>query len=319
MSCHSSAQRLRVRALSTLTLFGVVQIACTVHSDPGELPEDAPGTGGHSSSGPVDLTHNPIPTAKKLGSGTIKSYVEDTEPEPPFLSGSLFANGFTLRNESGMGGAGPVVITDPVLQLGLGTGNLTTLLLFDRSISMSDLWEGQPRWQVAGRAFISGMSGVEEAVTVGTIFFPQASECEVVPLSDPRQIQFQVGSRFIQHWEAFPQDRFPSGGTPLGPAFERANDVINELAAYGMLPPQRRFRVAVVTDGKPNCGTDEDRVVHLAAEWASRGIELAVIGLPGSEEAAGFLNRLSQSGGTPGYSAPKDAAEAEESFSVVVR
>src|SRR5690606_29865636 len=116
-----------------------------------------------------------------------------------------------------------------------------------------------------------------------------------------------------------PQNRFPSGGTPLGAAFEQANDVIEELEPYGMLPPTRRFRVAIVTDGKPNCGTDEDRVLFLASDWASRGIEISVIGLPGSEEASEFLTRLSTYGGAPTYLAPKDEDEAEQSFTVVVK
>jgi len=218
-----------------------------------------------------------------------------------------------------MGGA-PNQLTDPVSQLGLGLGNLTTLVLFDRSISMSDLWEGQPRWQVAGRAFMNGLVGVEAQVTVGTIFFPQPTECDVSPLSDPRQIQFQTGTRFKQHWEAYPQKRFPSGGTPLGPAFEEANAVILALEPYGLLPPARRFRVAVITDGKPNCGTDEDRVLFLASQWAARGIEITVIGLPGSEEANDFLSRLAAYGsGGSNFLTPRDSNEAEDSFGVVVR
>jgi hypothetical protein len=219
-----------------------------------------------------------------------------------------------------MGGAGAdPTITNPVQQLGLGIGQLTTLVLFDRSISMSDLWEGEPRWQVAGRAFMAGLVGVEAQVTVGTIFFPQANECDVAPLSDPRQIPFQSGTLFKQEWEAFPQNRFPSGGTPLGAAFEEANHVIEALEAYGLLPPNRRFRVAVITDGAPNCGTDEDRVLFLASQWVARGIELTIIGLPGSEEASDFLAQLASFGGPTGVLTPQSEDEAEDSFSTVVR
>lgn len=307
------------RSVCLMCLFVLSLGACAVNPEPTEETEESPSTGGQQGGYvPQPVTHVPLLPQNNLGSGTIRSYVEDTELEPPFLTGSLFANGFSLDSLGGLGGGPGATVTDPIAQLGLGSGALTTLLLFDRSISMSDLWEGQPRWQVAGRAFLEGMKGVEESVTIGTLFFPQAAECEVAPLSDPRQIQFQMGTRFQQHWEAFPQNRFPSGGTPLGPAFEEANRVLVELEDYGILPPARRFRVAVITDGKPNCGTDEDRVLYLASEWTQRGIELLVIGLPGSEAAADFLTRLSAYGGS-GYLAPQDAAEAEDSFAIAVR
>jgi hypothetical protein len=308
------------RRVPLLALMSLCTWACSGADAPSARMEDpeSPSLPTPPPEAPVTALPGAQEAPPRVGSGTIKSYVEDTEPEPPFLLGSLFENGFILGGPSGMGGAGND-LTDPVSQLGLGLGNLTTLVLFDRSISMSDLWEGQPRWQVAGRAFMNGLVGVEALVTVGTIFFPQTTECDVAPLSDPRQIQFQTGTRFKQHWEAYPQKRFPSGGTPLGPAFEEANDVIQTLEPYGLLPPTRRFRVAIITDGKPNCGTDEDRVLFLAGQWAARGIEITVIGLPGSEEAADFLARLAAYGGPTSLLTPRDSTEAEDSFAVVVR
>jgi hypothetical protein len=166
---------------------------------------------------------------------------------------------------------------------------------------------------------MNGMVGYEHLVTIGTMFFPQAAECEVAPLSDPRQIQFQAGTHFKQHWEAYPQNRYPSGGTPLGPAFEQASEVIEEAERYGLLAVDRRFRIAVVTDGQPNCGTDPERVLQLATEWSSRGIEIAVIGLPGSEEASTFLDQLALVGGTTEHRAPVDESEAEDEFNIVVK
>lgn len=290
-------------------------------ADAGNLPLPVAEPGGDATvNAPVGTTsHGSVEQSSLVGAGNIKSYFEETEQEPPFLTGSLFANGFSLSDQGMGGSSGVVTVHDPVEQLGLGTGDLTVLVLFDRSVSMSDQWEGQPRWKVAGRAFMNGMAGYEETVTLGAIFFPQAAECEVAPLTDPRQIQFQAGTRFKQHWEAFPQNRFPSGGTPLGAAFEEANAVIEEAEAYGLIGAGRRFRVAVVTDGKPNCGTDPERVFFLARDWASRGIEINVIGLPGSAEAATFLDELAQIGGTSGHVAPVDQTEAESSFAVIVK
>ncbi len=316
-----AAPYLDLRLLASL-LFGCIAWGCTVEEAPPRTIEepDAPSPDEPAPSGPVGVTTVIETPPLQIGSGTIKTYVEDTELEPPFVANSLFETGFTLNPLLGMGGAGNgPTLTDPVTQLGIGNGQLTTLVLFDRSISMSDLWEGEPRWQVAGRAFMAGLVGVEAQVTVGTIFFPQANECDVAPLSDPRQIPFQSGTLFKQKWEAFPQNRFPSGGTPLGPAFEEANRVIEELEPYGLLPPGRRLRVAVITDGAPNCGTDPDRVLYLASQWKERGIELLVIGLPGSEEATTFLAQLAAYGGPTGVLTPQDEDEAEDSFAIAVR
>ena len=168
------------------------------------------------------------------------------------------------------------------------------------------------------RAFMNGLAGVEDLVTIAALFFPQPAQCAMAPLSDPRQIQFQAGTGFRQHWEAFPQNRFPSGGTPLGTAFEEVNIAIGQAAAHGLLDAGRRFRVVVVTDGGPHCGTERERVLFLAGEWRARGIEIHVIGLPGSEEATDFLNQLANIGGTFQHQAPASESEAEEDFAVVV-
>jgi hypothetical protein len=57
----------------------------------------------------------------------------------------------------------------------------------------------------------------------------------------------------------------------------------------------------------------------LASDWRAQGIEIHVIGLPGSEEAADFLDQLANVGGTNRHQAPGSESEAEEDFSVVVR
>lgn len=263
--------------------------------------------------GPSVPTEDPAPTS----SGTIKSYYEDIEREPPLSTGSIFATGFSFDASGGFAGAPS---QDQLVDLlGIGNGDLTVLALIDRSVSMSDPWEGQPRWQAAGRAFINALTGYESLVTLGAIFFPQATECDVAPLSDPRQIPFQAGTRFKQQWEAFPENRFPAGGTPLGAAFERANEVIVEAKDYGLIGGGRRFRVVVITDGEPNCGTDPERVLFLADSWRSLGVEVHAIGLPGSERAAAFLNELAVAGGSFAAQTPTTPDETEEDVVVVVK
>src|SRR5690606_20309179 len=109
------------------------------------------------------------------------------------------------------------------------------------------------------------------------------------------------------------------GGTPLGPAFERANEVIDEAKRYGLVGAGRRFRVVVITDGEPNCGTDPDRVLFLASSWRQSGVEVHAIGLPGSEQAAAFLNELASVGGTYGAQTPTTPGEASGDVAVVVK
>ncbi len=314
----------RTKSVAGAMLFALLVAGCASDdgsTDPGIEPPQQ-DTGPSVQPSPIPVVPGPVlGEGTQVGSASIKSYLEDTEREPPFLTGSIFANGFSLSNTGAAGAPGVDVLAPHLLAqtLGLGSGDLTVLALFDRSVSMSDPWEGQPRWKVAGRAFMDGLKGVEEQVTLGAMFFPQAAECDVAPLSDPRQIQFQPGTTFQQHWEAFPQNRFPSGGTPLGPAFEEVDAVVSEAFDYGLIGAGRRFRVVVITDGKPNCGTDPARVLHLATTWRALGVEVAVIGLPGSEEATDFLDQLAMAGGTTQHRSASDADEAEEEFAIVVR
>jgi hypothetical protein len=244
---------------------------------------------------------------------TVHTYLDDTEAEPLVTTGSIFANGFQ--------GDVPDGTTPEQLAalLGLGFGDLTVLALFDRSVSMGDPWEGEPRWQAASNAFLAGLRGYESSITLGAVLFPQAAECDVAPLTDPRQLPFQSGTSFVAAWTAAPQNRFPTGGTPLGPAFERADEVITQAESYGLLASNRRFRVAVITDGRPNCGTDESRVFFLARRWRALGVEIHVIGLPGSEEARSFLDELAAIGGTGFSNAPQTSDEAEDDFVVVIK
>lgn len=289
---------------------------CSDGHEPGNIyqpPEEDPSQDEFATSNPPPSDES----STRVSSGTIKSYLEDVELEPPVSTGSIFATGYSNPGLLGLGGAPNQ--QEWIDLLGLGTGDLTVLVVFDRSVSMSELWEGEPKWKVAGRAFMNGLKGFEETVTIGAMFFPQPAQCDVAPLTDPRQIQFQAGTRFRQHWEAFPQNRFPSGGTPLGPAFEHVDAAIEQAEAHGLLGPGRRFRVVVVTDGKPNCGTDQERVLFLTDEWRALGIEIHVIGLPGSQEAAAFLDQLASRGGTIQHEAPASESEAEEDFAVVVK
>ncbi len=205
---------------------------------------------------------------------------------------------------------------------GLGQGDLTVLLLIDRSSSMAENWDSGSKWEVSLNAFFLGLIGVEDDVTLGALFFPTDGECDVAPMTAPNQFEYQSGRSFVSSWKAKSSSIFPLGSTPLGPAFEQANIALTEAQNAGLMESDRRFRVVVVTDGVPNCGTDQNRVLQLANIWRTWGVELRIIGLPGSEEASAFLQNLAV-GSTPTGNdevvTPGSGADAEDEFYQVIR
>lgn len=171
----------------------------------------------------------------------------------------------------------------------LGSGDLTVLMVVDRSGSMADLWEGVPKWHIAQSALEQALVGVEEELTIGALQFPLHADCEVVPLSDPDQIAFQRGDLFRDRWMQSKVSE-PSGATPLGEAFRQAHMAILHAEEAGLLA--QRFRVVVITDGEPTCGEYPDDLVAYADQWREMGVDVRVMGLPGSAPAARLLNRI---------------------------
>lgn len=208
---------------------------------------------------------------------------------------------------------------------GLGAGDLTVLLLIDRSSSMTERWDSGSKWEVSLNAFFLGLVGVEDQVTLGALFFPTDGECSVDSMTAPAQFEYQSGRDFVSSWKAKASSIFPEGMTPLGPAFEQANVAIQKAREAGLME-NRRFRVVVVTDGAPNCNTDTNRVLSLATSWRHIGVEVRVIGLPGSGEATTFLSQLAdpnfQTGNTgsgDGLITPGSGADAEDEFFAIIR
>ncbi|MET0391065.1 MAG: vWA domain-containing protein [Polyangiales bacterium] len=203
------------------------------------------------------------------------------------------------------------------------------LVIFDRSASMEDDWEEVPKQQVAGRALITALAPLADQLEVGGIFFPSeeleeeeaeeeeedASErqayfwgfgdCTVNAIESVDQLDFMPAARFMQQ---LPQRWYTkhSTGTPLEASIQRAAEAVQS----------RRFddplTLIIVTDGKPNCDTDEDRVLAQVRAFRKAGISTYVVGLPGAEDAAEFLGALAQAGGTALYIEPRDPRELEQ-------
>lgn len=249
-------------------------------------------------------------------------------PDPGEAPSSILApdhspGGFRSSSDAGAVGAGDAdgsSLLDPrggSVDLEMGDGDLTVLLVFDKSGSMAQTWDGRGLWQIASDTLLAGMEGVLDSLTIGAILFPQPGDCAVMPLEHETQIQLTSGRKFVERWNATVAVDTPRGGTPMGLAFELADRAIEQAGELGLL--EQRFRVLVVTDGEPNCGTNPESLVSYAARWRELGVETHVLGLPGSEAAASLLDRIASGGGTASYIAPGNSEELEETFYRAVR
>ncbi len=288
MSCPSPWYPLRVGfALTCSLIVGACSSAPTSPPPVGYTPDDtsnAVGSGGSAHLG-------------SLGTGGHVSdeYWGDSD--------------YGLSSEGGAPSAG------------LGQGDLTVLLLVDRSSSMAEHWDTGSKWEVALNSFFLGLVGVEDEVTLGALFFPTDGGCAVAPMTGPAQFEYQSGRHFLDSFKAKSSNIFPDGSTPLGTAFEQAHVALDRARQAGLML-NRRFRVVVVTDGVPNCGTDQTRVLQLASAWRQWGVELRIIGLPGSEDAADFLRQLAAAASPDagsGVVTPQSGQDTEDEFSEILR
>jgi hypothetical protein len=194
----------------------------------------------------------------------------------------------------GGGGTDGASRTPDGLAVDFGTGDLTVLVVFDQSGSMDARWDERTRWEAANDAFERGLDEILDVVTLGAILFPQPSGCSVAPLDSDQQFAFSSGRTFWARWEETAADRVPNGSTPLEQALRAADHAIEQACAHGLL--DGRFRVLLVTDGEPTCGDNHQWIVELAAEWKRIGVEIRVLGLPGSNAAASLLNAIAGGG-----------------------
>jgi hypothetical protein len=222
------------------------------------------------------------------------------------------------------------------------------LVVFDRSTSMQQDWNGKPKYEAAGDAVIAALTPLKALLTVGGIFFPSvdtagtaaaddpcamgcnvanpihwipgpgacclnnvAGSCSVNTIDKPDEIDFTTADGFIA---GMPMQWNNPGisETPLGTAIERAASAISG----------RKFSdpliVLVITDGEPNCGTDGQKVLDQITMWHTAGINTHVVGLPGAQAAADVLNMMAAAGGTGMYIDPADPTELEMRLNSVI-
>jgi hypothetical protein len=221
------------------------------------------------------------------------------------------------------------------------------LVVYDRSTSMEQAWNGTPKYQAAGNALIAALTPLKDLLTVGAEFFPSldpmaatncpagcnvadplhwipgpgacclnavgGDSCFISPITAADQIPFGPAAKFLSllpmRWQ------FPMGGIGQTPLEGGVAEGAKALAATKL---DGVTSVVIITDGEPNCMTNTTNVLNQVTKWHMAGIDTHVVGLPGAQGAAQLLDMLAQAGGTKTYIDPKDPKELETRLSSVL-
>lgn len=202
---------------------------------------------------------------------------------------------------------------EPTVVMSVVRGNV--LVVFDESLSMNDGWNGAgSKWSVATKAVSAALVPLQDQINAGTLFFPNAGfdGCGVTAIDSGSQIEFQPGAQFVSAWNAYLANHGPGGFTPTGAAMQLADTALNGAQLMGTTA------VVLITDGDPNCGTNDMQVTQLVAGWLGKGIKTYVIGLPGADAGATRLDALAAAGGTSKFLTPSDSAGLQSALAAIV-
>jgi hypothetical protein len=266
-------------------------------ADSGAAPAD--GGGPVAEGGAPGIQIGPLPVGGIGSSHAPEAQGGACESPGPVGCAELDYSQLTDASSGGASGAPSAGGASGAsgIDIGLGAGDLTLLVIFDKSGSMQEPWDLRNRWQAASDSMIAGMAPYLDNLTIGAILFPKPDECEVAPLDDISQINFVPGRQFVAEWVESACLNQPNGSTPMGLAFTMADQALVSASELGLL--EDRFRVVLVTDGEPNCETQVELLPEFAATWyQDLGVETWVIGLPGSDSAAALLDSIALAGGT---------------------
>jgi uncharacterized protein YegL len=213
------------------------------------------------------------------------------------------------------------------------------LIIFDRSQSMKEDWNGMPKWQAAGTAVLNALMPIADQLTIGAVLFPSpdttsgactdptgitclfgnaGNQCGVNPITAMDQVTFKAGPQAITELQTgsngSPKYQ-PVGRTPTYEALQQADMALTATQLVGTVV------VVLVTDGEPNCMWDQNASVMIIGNWLSqKNIKTYVVGLPGAGMGNGpaVLTALAQAGGTMTYFTPTDSMALETQLAMVV-
>jgi hypothetical protein len=191
------------------------------------------------------------------------------------------------------------------------------LIIWDRSTSMTQDWNGMPKWQAAGEALIAALMPLADQLTIGAELFPASPDgmCTINPITAIDQVNFQPGPAALAALQAAGPGGNPTplygvlglsaiSQTPTSEAVQAADAALAGATLAGTTA------VILVTDGEPNCAWDEAQTTATITSWLiQKNIQTYVFGLPGvSGNGPTLLNSLAQAGGTTQYLTPADSA-----------
>lgn len=293
-----------IRSKKTLLVWGAalsVGLGCTaVDAESGSTTPTETG-GASSTSGPG--TGGAAPANDSSLFEWTECFVPEEFRVENYRDDEAEGDGADGDSTEGDSTKGDEEVSPPSLQV--GDGDLSVLVVFDKSGSMGDHWGDRSRFWAAHDALMRGVHRYIDNLTLSAILFPLETSCGAPGLDNERQIPWVQAHDFVERWDANLCRNQPSGSTPLLQALEVADHAIDEAEELGLL--EDRFRVLVLTDGDANCGATAEALVAFPQQWANRGVETHVIGLPGSEGAADVLRRMAEAGGGAYTPVPRTA------------
>jgi hypothetical protein len=281
--------------VSVVALLWLAWLSACSAGDGGERPNGATGgTGGSSGTGGaggVSGFSNPV--SGQGGSGGVGAN-----------SGSSGVGGAFDDDAGNCGGIDIEAKVEVVEQ----PGNL--LILFDRSNSMAQTWNGQTRFDAARNAISQALTPIADKLTIGAIMFPTDPGtflvCSVDPISSAKNIDFMPGPDFLAAWDTYWMTEALVLGTPISLAFDRGWSALDAALQAGTLTGN--IVVLLVTDGEPACDSGTGAAA-VAGMWAGLGIKTHVLGLPGiGGNGPTFLDSVAMAGGTTMHKTPADSA-----------
>jgi len=218
------------------------------------------------------------------------------------------------------------------------------LLVIDKSGSMTDQPDGfsVDKWDALKSALGTALDHTASQINYGLALFPYSSDhqiplecdtgcCDVADGEAAVNVPIEAGQSGVDKIKAALDATSPGGGTPTAAALKSAlayfQDPSNQLAG-------KKF-VLLATDGGPNCNIDsqcdeahctpnldgqcpsgnccsvngqycldDGAVVDQIKALKAIGVSTFVVGIPGTEQYAMYLNQFADAGGVTSPSAP---------------
>jgi hypothetical protein len=214
------------------------------------------------------------------------------------------------------------------------------LLVVDRSGSMGEDATGFPdsKWQTAVGTLDTVTHQLESGVELGLSLYPAGADDDEVCTAGGLEVDVRLNNADAIV-DAL-RGTGPGGGTPTAPTLLVARGDLERLGAQG---GQRA--IVLATDGGPNCNAsldgrscrcvaprrqdcedfsanclDDVNTIAAAAQVASAGFPVFVLGLPGTENFTDVLRSLAQAGGTNDfYNANSADALAQSLEDIAIR